>query len=143
MVVPSPIADARQDDRAAADPDAVADRDGRGKLRACGSLDGVDRMLGGVDVDAGAELDVAADRHRAAVEDDAAEVGVEVVAELDVSPVVATERRLDLEPRADPAEQLGEDLAARSTSSSVVALNWRTIRLARFLASTSSGSEAT
>ena len=80
-------------------------------------------MVGRVDADARTEQDVAADRDATPVEDDAVEVGVEVVADLDVPPELAPEGRLEVHAATDVTQQPAEQPLAvgrRTTEARVV-----------------------
>jgi hypothetical protein len=54
----------------------------------------------------GAKQNIVTDLYRAAIEDDAAKVGEEVIADESVVAVIATKRRLNLELRTNLSEQL-------------------------------------
>ena len=66
-------------------------------------------MRGGQELDARGNLDLVADRHRRAVEDDGAVVDEAARAEADRESVVALERRPDLSALAEAAEQLAQN----------------------------------
>ena len=79
--------DAGTDDRLAADPNIVADRDRLAEFLSSPLLR-VQRMRGGIDVNAGSEKDVAPDPHFANVQDHAIEVEVDLLAKINIGPVV-------------------------------------------------------
>ena len=112
MTVPGPDPDARQDERRAADPYVRSDFDGLAVLLTSPQL-GVHRVHGREDLHARPEERVVADPHVADVEHDAVEVEEHPLAELDVRPVVAEERRLHPDRVAASAEQLAQDGPAR------------------------------
>jgi len=64
------------------------------------------------ELDVWPELHAVADRHRSAVEENAADVGVEALTHTDVGAVVAVERRLDQRSLSKVAEELAQDLTA-------------------------------
>ena len=94
------------ENRPPAEPDVVADGDGRTVLRAGSPLSRVDRVGGGVDVDTRSEVAVPADRYPTHVQHDAVEVRVEALANVDVVAVVAPERRFHVALVAERAEQV-------------------------------------
>src|SRR5690606_21620145 len=95
---------AREKDGASANPDVLANVHGLSgsHLPPQGSIDGMD---GGVDLHRRAEEAVAADAHPAYVQEDAAEVEIDALAELDVRSVVAVEGRLQPNAVAASAEE--------------------------------------
>ena len=70
------------------------------------------RMVDRVEADVRGEEDVIADVHRSAVEDGAADVAVEVFADVDVPPVIAVKRRADVDAFRQFAEQFSEQRRA-------------------------------
>lgn len=99
---------AGQDDDAAAEPDVVFDGNRRGLLPARAAQCGMQRMADGVERDVRREQDVVADMHRAAVQNGAAAVGVEMAAKADAAAVVAVKRRGDMDAFRQFAEKFGE-----------------------------------
>jgi hypothetical protein len=101
--------DAGAEDGAAAEPDVVGDGDGFSVLEAGAAGCGVERVGGGVDVDAGGDLHVGADGDAVAVEEDAVVVDECARADGDVVAVVAAEVGFDDDVFADIAEELARE----------------------------------
>lgn len=99
------------EDGAAAHPHVRADVDGFGELPRAAQA-GIEGVGGGVDLHGRAEHGVVADGDRGHVEHHAVEVEEHPLAEQDVDPVVAEERRLQSYRVAVPAEQLPQEAAA-------------------------------
>jgi len=87
--------DAGEDDGASADPDVAADADWLAALEVAEASFGGARVVGGVDLDDGADLGAVADLDEVDVEEDAVEVEEDAAAEVDVVAVVAEEGRPD------------------------------------------------
>src|SRR3546814_19314739 len=82
-------------------------------FRSGGALDGIERMDRRVDLHRRAEQRLGTDLDARAVENDAAGVDVDAVAQMGVHAVGAAERRFDEDVAAEAAEQAGEALALR------------------------------
>lgn len=104
---------ARNNLHAAADPDVVADGDGECVLETQVSPFDVHRMACGVDADVGPDENVVANCDLGLIQDNQINVGVEVLADLDVEAVVEVDRAFDLEPLAALAEHLAQQLRLR------------------------------
>src|SRR5512144_816392 len=76
---------------ARADPGVLADRDRHRELESDTTFGGIDRMRRRDELYAARDEDAIADAHGCAVEHDAAHVGVDIVAEMNVDAVVAVE----------------------------------------------------
>jgi len=83
--------DAGEDDGASADPDVAANADWFATLEVAEAGFGVARVVGGVDLDGGADLGAVADLDEIDVEEDAVEVEEDSGAEVNVVAVVAEE----------------------------------------------------
>ena len=99
---------AGQDDDAAAEPDVVFDGYRRGMLPGGAAQGGMQRVADGVERDGGRKQHAVADGDRAAVQDGAAAVGVEMAAKADATAVVAVKRRGDVDAFRQFAEKFGE-----------------------------------
>lgn len=87
--------DAGADNRSAADPAVGADGDGARMLAARAALEIIQWVMGRVDLYGGADEGVVADADPSAVEEGAAGIDVDAVAEADAVAVVAVEGRTD------------------------------------------------
>ncbi len=87
--------DAGKDDGSAADPYVGTDADGATALKAGAASFGIARMVGGVDLDGGADLGLVTDFDGGDVEQDAVEVKEDAAAEADVVAIVAEKWRTD------------------------------------------------
>src|SRR5204863_7714542 len=88
------------------------DRDRLAVLQPERPLCGVERVRDRQQLDRRAELDPRPDLDEVAVQHDAAGVGIEALADVEVRAVVAEERRPDPRARADAAPQPAQDRAA-------------------------------
>ena len=105
--------DAGQKDAATPDPDVVADRNRLAVLGSGGSSHRVERMGVGVDLDTRSKEDLIANRDRADIEDDTAEVGIEILPDPDVISVIATEGGFDPKIAAGFSKKISKSLDAQ------------------------------
>lgn len=103
--------EAGEDGGVAADPDVVVDGDWFGNFPAVGAAEGVEVVGGGVDLDGGAHHDVGPDVDGVVIDDDAVDVEVAVLAEVDIVAVGAVEGGIDEGVWAEVAEEAAEVVA--------------------------------
>src|SRR5690349_14784923 len=100
--------DARQDDRASADPHVSPDFDSSAELEAASSPLRVARVVGGIDLHGGTDLRCVADADVDHIENDAVEVQKYSRAEADVETVITEEGRPNLRAVPDCAQTLDQ-----------------------------------
>jgi hypothetical protein len=103
----SVVADAyaRADDTRSAEPNIVTDSYGFRSLESAASRMRIERMERGIDVNPRPDLGVIADANGIAIQEDATVIDETPVPNVDVPPVVATERRLDLRRFTEAAQK--------------------------------------
>ena len=101
-----------QDDRSGADPNVIADRDVSGDVDSISTGIWFYGVSDGKDHDFWAELAIIPDRDFACVKEDAVEIGEEVLADIDVGPVIAMEGWLDEDAFANPAKKSGKEFCS-------------------------------
>ena len=79
----------------ATNPAIVADDDRAGGFSAFAPQTRIERVLGGVDADLWTQQAIVTDTYFGSVENDAATVGVEIFANVNVDAIVAIEQRVD------------------------------------------------
>lgn len=104
-----PDGDAGIDDGTSADPDVVTDGDGFAGLDAAVPLMGIDRVCGGIDMDAGGDEAVVSDTDLTDIKEDAVEVRVEIFSDINVGAVITAEARFDEKLVSGRTEEIADD----------------------------------
>jgi len=102
--------DSGTDDRPAANPNGVANRDWGGKLSSGEADGGISRVICRVDLHVGSAEDIIANMHRVAIENDAAVVHIKAIANENIAAIIAVKRRHNVCSLAHPAKQISQNL---------------------------------